>query len=93
MCTCAACHVTFTSPSAFDMHQRLTGGGVVCADPGTAIKPDGSPTFKVCRRTPDGEPVWGSYRPDLPGRGRARESDGTAPLSPYDFTPGGGGDG
>jgi hypothetical protein len=34
-CHCAACHRTFTSASAFDRHQALDGGTVVCRDPAT----------------------------------------------------------
>jgi hypothetical protein len=30
MCHCAGCHRTFTSISAFDMHQRIAGRPEVC---------------------------------------------------------------
>jgi len=67
-CHCAACHVTFTGAESFDRHQTIENGKVVCRDPATWMKDDGDPLFMAYRETPDGKPVWGRYRPDLPQR-------------------------
>ena len=44
-CHCAACHRTFTSVEAFDRHQRLEDGGIVCLDPATLQRRDGLPLY------------------------------------------------
>lgn len=62
-CHCAGCHRTFTSISAFDLHQRIDGGRNVCLDPAEARRRNGDPVFAVCRLTAEGPPVWGQYDP------------------------------
>lgn len=58
-CHCAACHRTFTSPSAFGLHQRFDAGQVTCLDPAVMTMRDGAPVMAPCRKTPDGKPIWG----------------------------------
>jgi hypothetical protein len=58
-CHCAGCHRTFTSVTAFDMHQRIQDGRNVCLDPAVMRKGDGTFVMAVLRKTPDGQPVWG----------------------------------
>lgn len=82
MCHCAACHQFFTSVSAFDLHQRLQvsdgRGTVICLQAAYARNKSGGLIFKSVRTTARGYTVWGSNRPDLPGRTRGDESQ---PLS------------
>jgi hypothetical protein len=61
-CLCAVCGELFTSPSAFDLHQ--TAGSCL---PMNATRQNGVPMFAPVRER-DGFQVWGSFRPDLPGR-------------------------
>jgi len=67
-CVAEGCHRTFTGAESFDRHQTLEDGKVICRDPATWLKEDGVPLFMAYRQTPDGQPVWGRYRPDLPQR-------------------------
>lgn len=60
-CHCAGCHQTFTSVTAFDMHQRLDDDGLHCSIASLMVKRDGSPKMAVYRKTPDGQPVWGQF--------------------------------
>jgi hypothetical protein len=65
-CHCAGCHETFTSVSAFDMHQRIGDGGLTCLAPWAVTKRDGSPAMTVVRTVngrADDFPVWGQYDP------------------------------
>ena len=62
------CHRTFTGQESFDRHQSIENGTVICRDPATWLKDDGDPLFMAYRETPDGRPIWGRYRPDLPQR-------------------------
>ena len=68
ICHCAGCHETFTSVSAFDLHQRIDDGEEVCINPELLRKRDGDKVLAECRKTPDGRAVWGVCRPDLPKR-------------------------
>ena len=66
VCHCAACCKTFTSSSAFAMHQRIPregdGWGLVeCLDPETAVTRSGKQMFMPYGKTPDGSPVFGRY--------------------------------
>jgi len=50
-CVCNGCHRSFTSPSAFDKHQRLASHGVECRHPmSVGLEP---------REHASGERVWG----------------------------------
>lgn len=49
-CVCAACHRSFTSPSAFDKHQRISDG-LVCLDPSDV---------GLVARDKNGITVWGA---------------------------------
>lgn len=60
-CHCAQCHRTFTSITAFDMHQGLDDGRTVCTDPAFLRRRDGQPQLAALRMTPDGQEVWGQY--------------------------------
>jgi hypothetical protein len=63
-CHCAGCHETFTSVSAFDLHQRLDDDGLTCLDPGEMFRKDGvTRVLTVIRHTLTGDPVWGQYDP------------------------------
>lgn len=67
VCHCAACHLTFTSSSAFAMHQRIPAtpddwGLVECLDAETAMARSGKPMFMSYGKTPDGSPIWGRYQ-------------------------------
>ena len=76
-CHCAGCHATFTGLESFDRHQHMTDTGVVCLDPAEMKTLKGGQLMAIYRTTPDGRPVWGRYRPDLPGRGsHVHEDDG-----------------
>jgi hypothetical protein len=57
-CHCAACHQTFSSITAFDLHQRLDGDRNVCLAPAYARDRRGKLMFKVVRG-PAGGSVWG----------------------------------
>lgn len=61
---CAGCCRTFTSISAFDLHQRIEDGRVVCSDPAEVTKRDGTHLMAVIRHTRTGSPVWGRNVPD-----------------------------
>jgi hypothetical protein len=53
---CSKCHETFTTPDAFDLHQTLIRGGkVICHNPATLRREDGSPVFLRVGDT------WGKY--------------------------------
>lgn len=65
-CHCARCHETFTSITAFDMHQHLLLGDIACVNPAVLTKRDGSPALAVIRQTPDGSPVWGKPPAEVP---------------------------
>ena len=63
-CHCAGCCFTFTSPSAFAMHQRIPkaadGWGIVeCTDPSAEVKRNGDPVYTSYGTTPEGKPIWG----------------------------------
>lgn len=65
-CHCSGCCRTFTSPSAFSMHQRIPGkpgdwGLVVCLNPAEMFRRNGDPMLMPVRETPDGSPVWGHF--------------------------------
>ena len=64
-CHCASCHQTFTSITAFDKHQKLTGewGKVECLEPETMRKRNGDPVLIPYRETPGGYPIWGKFDP------------------------------
>lgn len=56
VCHCARCHRSFTSSSAFDLHQRLTEDGLVCLDPADLKRKDGhTPVFALYKG------LWGQY--------------------------------
>lgn len=66
-CHCAGCHQTFTSVTAFDKHQEIQDGRVICTAPATLFRRDGTtPVFAVIRETPDGSPVWGQHYTGVP---------------------------
>lgn len=74
-CHCAACHETFTSESAFDLHQRLDDNGKnVCLVPAYMRNKKGQLAMTTVRMTPDCCPVWGRNRPDLAARPAQLES-------------------
>lgn len=64
---CAKCHSYFTGLESFDRHQTLNEGKVTCRDPAT-FEFKGQRVFEAHRTAPDGSPMWGRYRPDLPER-------------------------
>jgi hypothetical protein len=66
-CHCCSCHHSFTGVEAFDRHQTIENGTVICRDPATFTM-NGKPLFSTHRVTPDGKPMWSRYRPDLPQR-------------------------
>jgi len=66
-CHCAKCHTSYTGVEAFDRHQTIENGKVVCRDPAT-FELNGKPLFMSHRETPDGKPMWSRYRPDMPER-------------------------
>lgn len=61
VCHCARCHQTFTSVTAFDMHQSVGDDGLHCSIASLMVKRDGSPKLAIYRNTPDGRPVWGQF--------------------------------
>lgn len=100
-CHCTACHESFASVSAFDLHQRLDTGHTVCADPAAMRRKNGNSVL-VSR---DG--IWGQYDPrgarprlsqNCPGKAlehennavlAVRHSPGTPlALATFNFAPG-----
>jgi len=43
---CSGCHRTFSGEAAFDAHQTIPDGRVVCRDPGTLTTKDGTPKWR-----------------------------------------------
>lgn len=78
-CLCRACGRIFTSVSAFDTHQTMRDGEVVCTNPATARRRNGDPVFTVVRER-DGHHVWGKWdaRPGWPWTSSGDESEGLA---------------
>lgn len=62
---CAACHLTFSSDSAFDAHRRAGQ----CLDPATATRRDGTPRFQA-RSDTSAAALWG-----LPGTWTGPDND------------------
>ena len=62
---CSACHRDFTSLSAFDRHQTLRQGKIICADPMVAEDAQGRQIFTINAGTgkfslaPHGANPWG----------------------------------
>jgi len=52
---CAACHLTFSSTSVFDLHQR----GGTCADPASLLDKSGQPRLKTFTDS-EGCTIWRS---------------------------------
>ena len=50
-CHCGGCHLTFTSLSAFDRHQRWIGGQLTCLDPEYIFSSKGKPVFSGSAET------------------------------------------
>lgn len=79
VCHCAGCCRTFTGEESFTRHQVVDEEGrTICRDPEDVQTLKGKPVFAVYRRTPDGQPVYGRYRPDLQGRGSWVPADAPA---------------
>lgn len=45
-CSAEGCHRTFTSVTAFDLHQAWDGGRVTCRDPATMTRRSGRPVLE-----------------------------------------------
>lgn len=43
---CSGCGRAFIGQTAFDIHQSIRSGSVVCADPATIVTKDGTPRLK-----------------------------------------------
>ena len=52
---CSACHRTFDSGQAFDLHQKVCAVGVTCLDPAGMVRTDGSPRFLARTGTAQGD--------------------------------------
>lgn len=57
---CSQCHRTFDSTEAFDWHQTVGERGMICRDPATILKKDGSPKYES--RQDDLTTYWKRYR-------------------------------
>jgi hypothetical protein len=83
-CHCAGCHSTFSSVTAFDLHQRLDDDkGNVCLAPAYARDRKGRLMFKVVR-APGGNSVWGRNAENTAFPPARQESE---PLSPAGLVP------
>jgi hypothetical protein len=53
---CSGCHVTFDGERSFDRHQTVKDGKVICHDPATMTRRDGSAMYES--RTDDVATYW-----------------------------------
>ena len=76
-CHCGKCHRTLTGVTAFDRHQLLADGNLVCLDPETSRDSAGRLRFAAWQLTPEGHPVWGrALRPGESLDGRSGRGGG-----------------
>lgn len=67
---CSGCCRTFDTLSAFDAHQAVVDGRVVCSDPATMTRSDGSPRYQS--RTDDVAEYWALVPTDAQLEAHAR---------------------
>lgn len=81
--TCAACRRGFSNIDVFDAHQDWDMSrepALICRDPATMLKKDGTPRFVTNRYG-----LWGKYQPESTGGAhwaRARSRQVTTAAEP-----------